>query len=276
MQALLGRFRHWARGAPSQSQTTEGLTSGWIPEKDLVELPRRYGAYETPPLGYATVRDFADSLDHLGYLARAQGDLKDVQRPWALKAILGRVPRGSRLLEIGAGQPYVADILSHLGYEVWLVDPYDGSGNGPLEFDYFQRVCPRIRFVREMYSDELAGIPDQAFDCIYSISVLEHIDHPGLAAVARGVSRHLSTDGCSIHAVDHVLRGIGADEHLETLREIVRLFGLRESLLATALDELTEDTETYYLSAESHNRWRGSVPYDEFPMRVCASIHLTV
>ena len=30
--------------------------------------------------------------------------------------------------------------------------------------------------------------------------------------------------------------------------------------------------DTYYLSAESHNRWRNGVPYDEFPMRVCVSI----
>jgi hypothetical protein len=35
---------------------------------------------------------------------------------------------------------------------------------------------------------------------------------------------------------------------------------------------MTADTETYYLSAESHNRWRGNVPYREFPMRVCVSI----
>ena len=32
------------------------------------------------------------------------------------------------------------------------------------------------------------------------------------------------------------------------------------------------DTETLYLSAEAHNRWRGNVPYDRFPMRVCVSI----
>jgi len=31
-----------------------------------------------------------------------------VQRPWVLKAILGRVPRGGRVLEIGAGEPLVA------------------------------------------------------------------------------------------------------------------------------------------------------------------------
>ena len=36
------------------------------------------------------------------------------------------------------------------------------------------------------------------------------------------------------------------------------------------------ENEAYFLSAESHNRWRGAVPYDEFPMRRCVSIQLCV
>jgi hypothetical protein len=44
--------------------------------------------------------------------------LKDVQRPWMLKAVFGRLPRGARLLEIGGGDPWVADLLARLGYEV--------------------------------------------------------------------------------------------------------------------------------------------------------------
>ena len=38
--------------------------------------------------------------------------MKDVQRPWALKAVVGSVPPGRRLLEIGAGEPIVAELLS--------------------------------------------------------------------------------------------------------------------------------------------------------------------
>src|SRR5207248_6507130 len=60
----------------------------------------------------ATVKDFVDSHEYLRPLATVQGDLKDVQRPWAVKAILANVPRGGRVLEIGAGQPFVADLLA--------------------------------------------------------------------------------------------------------------------------------------------------------------------
>ena len=66
---------------------------------------------------------------------RANGDLKDVQRPWVLKAIVGAVPPGSRLLEIGAGEPLVAELLARLGYDVTVVDPYDGRDRGPTDLE---------------------------------------------------------------------------------------------------------------------------------------------
>jgi SAM-dependent methyltransferase len=213
-----------------------------------------------------------DSFEHLNPLATAQGDLKDVQRPWALKTILGSVRPGGRLLEIGGGQPYVADMLARLGYEVWLVDPYDGSGNGPIEFEAFRAACPDVRFVRALFSDRLTEIPEASFDCVYSISVLEHVDYTGLNGVLEGMKRCLTSSGRSIHAVDHVHRGRGAEAHLAKLRYLTSRLGIAEADLALALDELSHDTETYYLSAESHNRWRGDTPYAEFPMRVCVSV----
>ena len=97
--------------------------------RDLEETVERYGAVprsRPAAVGYATVRDYCDSADHLPALASVNGDLKDVQRPWTLKAILGRVPSGGRLLEIGAGDPHVADMLARIGYDVTLIDPYDG------------------------------------------------------------------------------------------------------------------------------------------------------
>ena len=130
-----------------------------------------------------------------------------MQRPWALKAILAAVPRGGKLLEIGAGQPFVADLLARLGYDVWLVDPYDGSGNGPVEYETFRAACPQVRFVRANFDDQLLEIPASSFDCVYSISVLEHIDLPGLDGVIEGMRRCLLPSGRSIHAVDHVHRG---------------------------------------------------------------------
>src|SRR5947207_2430214 len=106
-------------------------------------------------------------------LATASRDLKDLQRPWAVKAILGSVPRGSRLLEIGAGEPVVAELLARLGYDVTVVDPYDGRDRGPADVDAIRAAAPHVRVIQGVFPGDL---PDnESFDCIYSISVLEHL-----------------------------------------------------------------------------------------------------
>jgi hypothetical protein len=38
------------------------------------------------------------------------------------------------------------------------------------------------------------------------------------------------------------------------------------------LKKAMSSTETYFLSAESHNRWRGNIPYESFPMRKVISV----
>jgi glycosyltransferase involved in cell wall biosynthesis/2-polyprenyl-3-methyl-5-hydroxy-6-metoxy-1,4-benzoquinol methylase len=262
---------------PITSEQSEKMakTENLVNPEDLERLLDRYGSTFLPvPLSYATVRDYCDSFDHIRSLASYNGDLKDVQRPWILKSILGHVPRGGRILEIGAGEPFVGDILGRLGYEVWVVDPYDGSGNGPVQFAQFSAECPAIRFIRDQFGDALLQPPERAFDCIYSISVLEHIDRDGLLAVARGLKKFLKPSGLSIHAIDHVHRGAGAAEHLAALELMTHCFGFSKSDLHSMLARMNDDVETYYLSAESHNRWRGGVPYSEFPMRTCVSVQM--
>jgi len=233
----------------------------------------RYRDFRVAPLSYATVRDYCDSFDHLGPLATANGDLKDSQRPWMLKAILGAGGgRRRRLLEIGAGEPLVAALLQRLGHDVWVVDPYDGSGNGPIDYERYRVEYPRLHFVREQFGPDCSGVKPGSLDCVYSISVLEHIPPAGLHSVMAGMRHFLRPDGVSIHAVDHVHRGRGADEHLANLRIMAAGWGAAQTDLDAVLAALTLDTDTYYLSAESHNRWRAGVPYDDFPMRVCVSV----
>ena len=242
---------------------------------NLQATVERYRSFQTIPISHATVRDYCDSFDHLHELATKNGDLKDCQRPWILKAILGSTPRPGRVLEIGAGEPLVAAVLSKLGYEVWIVDPYDGSGNGPMQYEQFRKRYPDLKFVRSQFQDHFdRDLPEQGFDCIYSISVLEHVPPEGLVRVFAGLKKFLNPSGITIHAVDHVHRGNGAAEHLANLRFMADGFGFEGEELDRALAVMNEDIDTYYLSAESHNRWRSGVAYHEFPMRACVSVQL--
>jgi 2-polyprenyl-3-methyl-5-hydroxy-6-metoxy-1,4-benzoquinol methylase len=238
----------------------------------LHDVVERYAGRVSPRLSYATVRDYCDSVDHLPLVATTSRDLKDAQRPWALKAIIGSIRPGSRLLEIGAGEPLVADVLARLGYDVTVVDPYDGRDRGPTEVEALQAAYPRVRIRRGLFPRDVSM--DERYDCIYSISVLEHLQPRAIDDVCAAIPRLTRDGGSTIHAIDHVLRGAGEAEHLAHLRHITSAFGIGDAELDRVLADLTDDPETYFLSAEGHNRWRGGAPYDGFPMRRCVSIQL--
>jgi hypothetical protein len=248
----------------------DGRARELVPDERLWEIRERYdGSFEVAPLSYGTVRDLADSRDHFAGLARASEDMKDLQRCWTAKAVLGSVEPGARLVEIGAGEPLVAELLSRLGHEVTVVDPYDGSGQGPVEFERFRSAYPNLNFIRERFPP---AQPLGEVDCVYSISVLEHLPLESIGDAVGAARDAVGPAGWSIHAIDHVLAGWGAGAHLERLQEIVRHSGLPKTDLRGLLERLEGDPETYYVSAEAHERWRGALPYERYPMRRIASV----
>jgi SAM-dependent methyltransferase len=260
--------------APSGATPGANASAWTIADNSLWPIAERYtGSFPLPPISYGTVGDFADSADHMTGLAGASFDMKDLQRCWMVKAILGNAERGSRILEIGAGEPLVAGMLSRLGYDVTVVDDYQGGGNGPREFKRFQAAYPDVHFVRELFPPS-APLGDD-FAAVFSISVLEHVPLDQVATVVEaGHQLVAKRGGCSIHAVDHVLAGWGAEEHREKLDRIVGALGLSEQELAGKIAEMEDDPETYFVSAEAHNRWRGDLPYDQYTMRRIGSVNL--
>jgi glycosyltransferase involved in cell wall biosynthesis len=262
----LRRFYELVLGSPQGAQPA--------PLDDTSALVESYAGRFPPRLGYATVRDYCDSADRLPLLAAANGDMKDVQRPWVLKAIVGTMRPGARLLEIGAGQPLVAELLTRAGYDVTIVDPYDGRDRGPSDFEGLAAAHPKLRFIRGLFPEAVP--PRERFDCVYSISVLEHLPAEAIVETCAGIRRLLEDGGYTIHAVDHVQLGPGDSDHRTRLARITSSLGLAEEELDNVLALLTRDPETYFLSAESHNRWRARAPYEEFPMRRCVSIQLCV
>ncbi|MBZ5595468.1 MAG: class I SAM-dependent methyltransferase [Acidobacteriia bacterium] len=246
------------------------------------DLLRRYnGKFAVAPLSYGTVRDYCDSVDHVPTLSTRQKDLKDLQRPWMVKAILGRCAPGSKLLEIGAGEPLAAQILLELGYKVVVVDPYDGSGRGPVEYDQYRQQYPAVELRRALFAPDLPGLERASFDCIFSISVLEHIHEPTLGLIFQGIRTFLKPDGLSLHAIDYVLSGHSRAFHRQQLISILshqsELQGdppqTRLNEYADLLERIQSDDDLYLLSAESHNLWRGAVAYDEFPYRRVISVN---
>jgi hypothetical protein len=156
-----------------------------------------------------------------------------------------------------------------------VVDPYDGRDRGPAQFQQIKARFPHITFLQGLFPQALSGFGDDRFDCIYSISVLEHLSIDSIEAVFAGIAAHSRTaTSPTIHAIDHVLLGAGAESHYLGLKKMVECLGFQEQDLKAMLGRLNDDADAYFLSAEAHNRWRGSIPYSEFPMRRCVSIQI--
>ena len=250
-------------------------TDAWFTDGQLANIASMYrGQFKTLPLSYATIRDFRDSLDYLHPIATAGEDLKDSRRPWVPKAILCLVPPCSRVLEIGDGEPFVADILDRLGYAVWIVDPFDRSAHGPLDYEMPGTECPGVRFVRGVFGEQVLQAPPGGFDCIFSISVLERVPAEIREGIFAGMKKYLRPSGRSVHALHHMHKGSVDDERYTKLKSIVRKSGFEEIELTQLIASMDSDPETRYFSAESHNSLRGSLSSDEIRMSVCVSIQM--
>ena len=226
---------------------------------------------------YATVRDYCESVDLLPEITPTDGDLKNVQRPWALKAILSRMPPPARLLEIGGGEPIVSGLLAELGYDVTLVDPYDGFGNGPTDYQRYVEHFPKVKIVREYFRPGMNAFPSKSFDAIFSISVLEHIPAESVAPCFEAMEEFLRPGGASIHCFDFILQGRGEMDDRPMAETILsaqsRLAGApAPEPFEALLERLKADVETFYLSPQGHHHWRGGRPYEEFPFRKVVSI----
>jgi Methyltransferase domain len=251
----------------------------FLSNADTVATVTKKFAHRGCPVGlsYATVRDYCESVDDLRPIAPTDGDLKNVQRPWAVKTIIGCTPQPARLLEIGGGEPIVSGFLAELGYEVILADPYDGFGNGPTEYENYVTLFPHVRILREYFRPGLPQFAPHSFDCIFSVSVLEHIPAESVSTCFDAIAELLKPGGASIHCFDFIVQGPGEMENRpmaeRILSEQARIAGQPgPESLPSLLERMGDDLETFYLSPQGHHQWRGRRAYDEFPFRKVVSL----
>ena len=154
-------------------------------------------------ISYATVQMYNHFCDYTNHPWPLSNDLKDFQRPWTFNAICRNVPEGGKILEIGGGNCMLADRLYKAGYEVWVVDPFDGSGGGPNNYEELICQYPHLNFIRSEFQDS-DDLNEGTYHACYSCSVVEHIQHSFYENIVRKIKEVLVSGGISAHAIDWV------------------------------------------------------------------------
>jgi glycosyltransferase involved in cell wall biosynthesis/ubiquinone/menaquinone biosynthesis C-methylase UbiE len=176
-------------------------------------------------------------------------DLKFYQDLLVYNFIIDNFSPGAKLLEVGGGNSRVIKALKH-DYECWNVDKLDGVRTGPTRVDEIDGYY----LVRSYMGDFCSQLPDAYFDCVFSISALEHTpeDEDTFKNVLEDIDRVLAPDGISLHCFDvRIMKGdVWTNKLLPYLFKNVR--SLNQMI---PFSEVQEDTDLYGMSETSYKRW---------------------
>jgi ubiquinone/menaquinone biosynthesis C-methylase UbiE len=141
-----------------------------------------------------TKEEYFNWLDQ-GFVDDKNPRLKNIQDAFILSQLSDY--QGCRIAEVGGGQSRVLEKLSKKN-ECWNIDKLEGIGGGPSEY----KTSSNIRLVRAYLGDFDSRIPNDYFDVVFSISVIEHVLDDQLHAVFCDMARILKYGGLCIHAID--------------------------------------------------------------------------
>lgn len=238
--------------------------------------------YSTISTFYALLRTYESEFPEVGDPLQLRAMLKDFQNLFVLDQILNRLPGGGRLLEVGGGSCLMMRSLNKARpglYECWNLDPLDGSGNGPVSTKHAQpgqtamRQLPGIKIIEERIGDFSPNIKDGYFDCVFSVSVMEHIPLQDWPKCYEDMKRILKPGGISTHAVDlHPLDGQTASNRLNMLRDAqAPVLEPADASLCPTIEEIRKDPDTLSVAPFEYARWLRYMNEPDGPYRRVAS-----
>lgn len=104
-----------------------------------------------------------------------------------LEQVISILPRGARVLEIGAGAGWQARTLAERGFDVVAIEIESSNYNSLREWDI------------QTYDGMHIPLQSKSVDVVFSSNVLEHIPH--IADFQKEIQRVLRSGGISIHVM---------------------------------------------------------------------------
>ncbi|MEZ6067401.1 MAG: class I SAM-dependent methyltransferase [Planctomycetaceae bacterium] len=182
--------------------------------------------------------------------------LKCYQDLLVLAFIEDNIPAGSRILDVGGGH---SRVLQHLArdYDCWLIDDFKGGGNGPLHAEkHGYKVVDGL--MGQFLKDQL---PDNHFDCVFSVSALEHCPPKVevVQAVIEDLDRVTKPGGFNIHCLDYVIKR----ETIDQVPIVQQFFFDRAAYPLCSPRIIWQDPDMFKLPAEIYARWKIPHAYED-------------
>ena len=131
------------------------------------------------------------------------GDYKAFELPHIISEV--KKQKGNRILDFGTGTSCLPAYLNSLGYEVWCLD--DGSWHPEVnETNYNEVYGCKVKYVVDDIVKNPECVPDNYFDVIYSVSVMEHI--PQYERYIEILNKKLKKGGKHLHVIDQPIPDI--------------------------------------------------------------------
>lgn len=104
---------------------------------------------------------------------------------------------GLAIADIGGGDSRIFNKLKESN-RCYIIDRFEGVGSGPIKVIEIPGVTSIVSAMGEFSKD----VPEDYFDAMVSISVLEHVPNNGVTPYFQDIARCLKSGGRTFHAVD--------------------------------------------------------------------------
>jgi 2-polyprenyl-3-methyl-5-hydroxy-6-metoxy-1,4-benzoquinol methylase len=189
--------------------------------------------------------------------------------PFVINGINGTkgLDSAKKLLDIGSALTFFPQYMTDYGYEVTCIDidkqlvewanEIIKSNIFNDEFKVFKK--PISKFIQEDVS--ILNLPDNYFDVITNISVLEHIPFNKMPIILKNIHSKLKQDGVFICTLDAYISGDRTSEHMPLkcdelkyfMSMILEYFDLLQPLSLVGVDDLITNSN-YPFSRQKHER----------------------
>lgn len=179
--------------------------------------------------------------------------IKGHNRPWIIAN--GNFKKGEKVIEVGGAYSALPQYLSDkFSVEAWIADDFGIESNEALWSRWGGREELKLKFPSVNYVFERVGggkgaIPSDYFDCVYTVSTLEHIPPCNMKKVFDHMCKMLKPGGRILHCVDVPMPlGIHNDINIKGL-----CLGTGGYWLYHKTKEMTQSLERPYL--KTINGW---------------------